>query len=243
MSTAVSVILTALLGWLAGGAANWAADVLPVYGAEPVFRSAWRVKPVALLHHLTLPWYAFRRGLCPHCGTRRPRRAPLVELACMAGYIASRLLIGNNPTGLLLAALYLPFLLAVIAIDVEHRRVLNIMLAPAAVISLGLSFLPGRPTPLEALVGGAVGFGLFLLISLIGRGKMGAGDVKLAGVIGLIVGFPGVLMALAIGIIVGGLAALLLVVTRRAGLKSYIAYAPYLCIGALAVLARTLVEG
>jgi leader peptidase (prepilin peptidase)/N-methyltransferase len=196
-----------------------------------------------VLHAFTLFWYPFRRGICPHCGERRSVRGPLVELASIAAYVAAWLLIGNDPASLLSAGLYIPFFLAVIVIDIEHRRVLNVMLAPAAVISLGLSLLPGSPSLLQAVIGGVVGFGLFLLIGIIGRGRMGAGDVKLAGVIGLMTGFPDVLIALALGIIAGGLAALALVLTRRAGMKSYIAYAPYLCVGAMVALARLLITG
>jgi len=86
------------------------------------------------------------------------------------------------------------------------------------------------------VVGGAAGFGLFFLIAIIGRGKMGAGDVKLAGVIGLMLGFPAAITALVIGIFLGGAAAVVLLVTRRAGRKTYIAYAPYLALGALVML-------
>ena len=59
-----------------------------------------------------------------------------------------------------------------------------------------ISFLPGGPTPVQALIGGAVGFSVFLLLALISRGAMGLGDVKLAGVIGLMTGYPLVVAAL-----------------------------------------------
>ena len=62
---------------------------------------------------------------------------------------------------------------------------------------------------------------------------MGAGDVKLAGVVGLMAGYPGVLAALFLGILLGGAGALALLVTRHAGRRSNITYAPYVCLGAL----------
>jgi len=65
---------------------------------------------------------------------------------------------------------------------------------------------------------------------------MGGGDVKLAALIGLTVGFPQVLWALALGILAGGITALLLVLTPRWGPKSHIPYAPFLCLGALLAL-------
>ncbi len=221
-----------ILGWLAGGAGNWAADVLPeatrAGQAGPGCRGLW--------HYLTLLWHPFRRGVCPHCGVRRPRRAPLLELATIiaCGLVWWRL--GETPVRAVVTCLYAAFLLTVAVIDLERRRVLNVMLAPAAVAALLISLLPGAPSLLSAVLGGAAGFGLFFLIALAGRGKLGAGDVKLAGVIGLAAGFPAVITALVIGIFLGGAAALVLLATRRAGRKTAIAYAPYLALGALLIL-------
>ena len=208
--------------------------MLPGRGQEqrPPFAVA---RGAPLWHYLTLPWYAFRRGVCPHCGQPRPRRAAIVEVASIAAFLVCLVLeAGSWKLGALW--LYTTFLLAVMVIDFEHRRVLNIMLAPAAVAALLLSLRPGGPGIVSATLGGLAGFALFAVIALLGRGKMGAGDVKLAGVIGLMTGYPAAFTALLLGVIFGGLAALALVLARRAGLKSYIAYAPYLCVGAWVVL-------
>jgi prepilin signal peptidase PulO-like enzyme (type II secretory pathway) len=79
---AASFALVVLLGWLAGGAGNWAADVLPASPSPaPVGGHG-----LAFWHDLTLPWYPFRRGICPHCGERRPIRAPLLELATIVAF-------------------------------------------------------------------------------------------------------------------------------------------------------------
>ena len=229
---AASFALVVLLGWLAGGIGNWAADVLPVRPAPAPVRGNGR----ALWHYLTLPWRPFRHGICPHCGERRPTRAPLLELATIAAFTLVWWRFGASPVQAAVACLYAAFLLTVAVIDLEHRRVLNVMLAPAAVVALLASLFPGPPSVLSAVVGGAVGFGLFFLIAIIGRGKMGAGDVKLAGVIGLMLGFPAAITALVIGIFLGGAAAIILLITHRAGRKSTFAYAPYLALGALVML-------
>jgi prepilin signal peptidase PulO-like enzyme (type II secretory pathway) len=110
------------------------------------------------------------------------------------------------------------------------------MSLPAAGLALAASFVPGLPGPASALVGGLAGFGLFIALALLGRGAMGMGDVKLAGVIGLMLGYPAGLQALAVGILMGGLAAVGMLLARRVKRKSYIAYAPYLSLGALVVL-------
>ena len=82
-----------------------------------------------------------------------------------------------------------------------------------------------------ALAVGAIG----LLLAFIGSG-LGLGDVKLGALIGLWLGWHGapiLVASLCTGIILGGLAAILLLLTRRAGRKSSIAYGPYLIAGAL----------
>jgi leader peptidase (prepilin peptidase)/N-methyltransferase len=246
--TLTNLTLSILLGWLAGGLANWAADVLPGRGAAsdpeapPTVTAPGRHGPIAALHYLTLPWYPFRGGVCPHCGERRPLRAPLLEAATIVAFALAWLLTPDpwlltpDPWSLATTCLYAAFLLAVLVIDLEHRRVLNVMVAPAAVVALLASFLPGGPTPFQALIGGALGFGVFFLLALLGRGAMGLGDVKLAGVIGLMTGYPLVVAALAIGILLGGVAAIVLLVTRRAGRKGTMAYAPYLALGTIIVL-------
>jgi leader peptidase (prepilin peptidase)/N-methyltransferase len=60
---------------------------------------------------------------------------------------------------------------------------------------------------------------------------MGGGDVKLAALIGLWVGFPHVLWALTLGILAGAVTTLVLLLSRRWSLTSHIPYAPFLCFG------------
>jgi leader peptidase (prepilin peptidase) / N-methyltransferase len=244
MMSALSLapLLMALLGWLAGGAANWAADELPSYGAPNASGDQARTRPRryrvpdAALHYLTLPWYLFRGGTCPHCGEWRPSRAPLLEGATIIAFGLAWWRFAATPLHLAVVCLYVVFLLAVLVIDFEHRRVLNMMLAPAALFALLVSLLPSPPSLPQALLGGAAGFSIFLLLGLISRGGMGAGDIKLAGVIGLMTGYPLIISALFLGVVLGGAAALILLITRRVGRKGTLAYAPYLAAGAIIVL-------
>lgn len=232
----MSQALLALVMGLAGALlANRLADVLPP-GSEDSRQMMRRPSVRPILHYLTLPWYFFRRGVCPHCGERRPLRAPLLDAAMLIvfGLVAWRF--SAEPLRMALYWADAWFLLTVLVIDLEHRLVPNVLTLPAAVLAGAGSFLPGAPTPAAALLGGAIAFGAFLLIALAGRGAMGMGDVKLAGVIGLMAGFPLLLPALLAGVILGGLAAALLLALRRATRKTAIAYAPYLSVGALVVL-------
>jgi prepilin signal peptidase PulO-like enzyme (type II secretory pathway) len=208
-----------------GGLGNWAADQLPHYPARALTwdRHAWQ-------HSWTL---LHRGGVCPICSAQRARRSPLLEIGMALAFALSWWRFADQPALLLLVWLYVAYLLVVLVIDLEHRRVLNLMLLPAVGVALVGSFVPGAPGPLSALLGGLAGFGAFVVIFLIGRGSMGAGDVKLAGVIGLMTGIAAVWTALAAGIVLGGVAAIVLVVSRRGGRTTMMAYGPYLALGAL----------
>lgn len=127
-------------------------------------------------------------------------------------------------------------LLLIAAIDLEHRLVPNVLVAAGVALSLLFSILPTQPGLLSALTGALVAGVLFLLIAALGRGALGPGDVKLAILIGTINGYPSVLQALVVGIILGGLAAAVLMAARLCGPKQYIPYAPYLVAGCLSTL-------
>lgn len=218
-----------IFGWIGGGLVNWAADLLPGAPSWVEARQAlWRNRS----HYWAPTEQRFRQRRCPHCRETLAGRYPAVILTSIA---LSVLMAWHWGWGMVLgiAWLYGLFLLAVAVIDFEHHRVLNVMLAPAAVIVALFSLLAVTPAPWEMLLGGVVGFGVFLLLAIIGRGALGMGDVKLAGVIGMMVGYPGVMTALIIGALLGGLAALVLLISRKATRKTAIAYAPYLAFGAI----------
>jgi leader peptidase (prepilin peptidase)/N-methyltransferase len=222
-----------LAGWLAAVLVNWCADVLPGW-RRPDQRPA--LAACTWLHCATLPWRLLRRGRCPRCGQPLARRSLAVELATPLLFAAFAFHLAGDPLHLAIAWLYVAFYVAVTVIDLETRRVLNVMLAPAAAAAVAISVLAAPPSPTSALLGGGVGFGLFFLLGVLGRGALGFGDVKLAGVIGLMTGWPGVLTALTAGALLGGVVALLLLLTGRATRKSKIAYAPYLAAGAVIAL-------
>jgi len=142
----------------------------------------------------------------------------------------------DHPTEAIVLATYAWFLLGIGVIDIEHRLVLNRMLLPALPVVILGNLVSGLPTLPSALIGGLIGFGIFLLIALIKPGSMGMGDVKLAGVIGLATGIPGILITILICIFSGGLAALFILIRSRFQRGQTMAYAPYLVLGAWATL-------
>jgi leader peptidase (prepilin peptidase)/N-methyltransferase len=227
------ILLCALVGLLVGGLLNWAGDYLPRFAsssAVPSIESTSR--PVPALWHLLTSFTSRKRS--PHL-RKSSWLGVAVELftALLFAYLWERF---GPSWRLLLLTFTCPFFLLIAIIDLRYRLVLNVMVYPAVVVTLLLRLmLPGNGT-VTALVGGAIGLALFLLTALLRPGGLGGGDVKLATLIGLILGFPQVLWALALGILAGGITAILLIFTHRGGLKSYIPYAPFLCLGAIVAL-------
>jgi leader peptidase (prepilin peptidase)/N-methyltransferase len=79
----------------------------------------------------------------------------------------------------------------------------------------------------------------FMTLSLASRRGIGAGDVRLAAVLAMFLGYLGaqyVFQGLALGFIIGGVIALLLLITRKATRNTRIAFGPSICIGAMAVV-------
>lgn len=133
-------------------------------------------------------------------------------------------------------SVYFSIFLLIFVLDIAHRWVPNALVLPTAGLVLIVSGVTGHPPLRSTLVGGIVGFVWFYLIAIAYRGALGAGDVKLAGLIGLMTGFPNVVMALGLGILVGGVVAALLLVSGKKQRKSHIPYAPFLVAGALCTL-------
>jgi leader peptidase (prepilin peptidase)/N-methyltransferase len=140
------------------------------------------------------------------------------------------------------AVLLAPFsalLVALSVIDIRHHRIPNVLVYPAVLVSavfvLVADLAGGHLDAIRGLLGFlAYGVGL-LIVALIAPKGMGMGDVKLAGLIGLVLGSIGlglVAVAAGAGILfggVGGIVAVLLGASR----KTTVPYGPFMAAGAL----------
>ncbi len=127
-------------------------------------------------------------------------------------------------------------LVALAVWDIQTRRLPNFLTLPTAAAALVLRAVFARSDLVEVVVAGAAAFAVFYVIALVARGGLGLGDVKLAGMLGCLLGSAAV-QALALGIFVGGIWAIGLVLSRRATRRSAIAYGQFLAFGgAVAIL-------
>ena len=177
--------------------------------------------------------YALLRGRCRHCGMHIPARYPLVEAATALLAAACILVFGLNAYGLT-AAFFCAVLVVISAIDIEHRIVPNRIVLPAAAVVLAAQLLrePSLEWPLAAL---GASTGLFLVALAYPRG-MGMGDVKLALLLGAMLGVD-VVVALMAGMLAALVPAVVLLARHgSAARKLAIPFAPFLALGALVAL-------
>jgi leader peptidase (prepilin peptidase)/N-methyltransferase len=188
---------------------------------------------LAARDNVPLVSYAFLRGRCRHCSARIPVRYPAVELVT-AVLIAACVFAFGLTAQAVLAAFFCAVLVAVSAVDLEHRIVPNRIVLPATALLLPLHTVVD-PSPQWAL--GALGASLFLFLAVLAYpAGMGMGDVKLALFMGAMLG-----KTVAVALMVGMVAALVpaLFLLARHGSKARkmgIPFAPFLALGSLVAL-------
>ncbi len=195
-----------------------------------------------------LSWLLLR-GRCRDCGEPISVRYPLIELLTGVLFAGIALRFADEP-GRIPAYLYLAAVgIALACIDVDVKRLPNsltlpsylvgaVLLAAAVAVSSGDSW----SSFLRALAGLGAMYTLYFLLWYVTAGKgMGFGDVKLAGVLGLFLGFLGWGMwavGLLAGFLVGAVVGIGLMLGGRAGRKSRVPFGPFMVTGAfIAVIA------
>jgi leader peptidase (prepilin peptidase) / N-methyltransferase len=130
------------------------------------------------------------------------------------------------------------------AIDVQHKLLPNRVVLPsigigAALLTVAASGTGDWPALLRGIVAAAVLFVVFVVLVLISPRSIGMGDAKLAALLGLYLGWLGwafVLLGIAAGFVVQALLAVVLLVTRRIGLKGELPFGPAMLVGAALVI-------
>jgi leader peptidase (prepilin peptidase)/N-methyltransferase len=171
------------------------------------------------------------------------RRAPGVRtvlLALSAGLVAAAIAWRSTlPTwALAVQLLILAILVLLTATDLEQRRLPHLLLDPLIVVTV--LFVPFNPSVAwaDALIGAAVAIAFMGLLGLIVRGGVAVGDLYLVGPIGLVLGWPAIFVAIFVAGLLSALFSALLLATRRAGLKTYIPFGPFLVAGMVVTLLR-----
>ncbi|HVB77753.1 MAG TPA: prepilin peptidase [Candidatus Nitrosotalea sp.] len=187
-------------------------------------------------------WLERREDIDPLPGPapRLQRLGPPLLLAPL--FLVFALKLGPHPV-LAIVSLWLVVLTQILFFDLRHHLILDRVLLPACAAALLLSPVTPHLGWRLALVAGVAAGLFFLLLALLGRiifraEAMGLGDVKFVVLIGFILGPLGGFDAIVTGMLLAGLASLVVVVFRLRGLRDSIAYGPFLALGALLALYR-----
>jgi prepilin signal peptidase PulO-like enzyme (type II secretory pathway) len=248
----IDLLIPILVGWIAGLFINYLADVLPA--------TRRLTQPSCVQCGSILPWVnylLFRR--CPN-GHARSRRTWIVQVIAIIANLFAWL---HPPAslGYTLGMLLTVYFGIVFVIDMEHRLILH----PVSIFGSLLGLWTGLTANglAATLLGGLGGFLIMLALYLLGllfnrlrshrlgaagqesddEEALGAGDVILVTVLGLVLGWPLIWFGLLLGILLGGAVSILLVlwlaITRQYGKKAlmlYIPYGPYFLISAYLIL-------
>lgn len=266
----MTLLLFSLLGVLGGILINRAADNFPPPARRSFFetpRCPYCDTPRAPLEQFGILSFVLRRDKCRQCSAPLRLRAPLVEIGTGAlfGFLASRFDFGIY---LLAVGFFTAVLILIAVIDIEHKLILNVVSFPATLLAIAASpiVLSSPDVTLEtlnvrlvilsiigALVGYALTFGIYLLgvlfLQIVNRGRatkintvaFGMGDVKLAALLGALVGFPTIFYVLLYAILLGGVGAVIAIVLQLLRRRGYslgmaIPYGPYLILAGWALL-------
>jgi len=241
-----------VLGAAIGSFLNVVADRMPSGGSiiSPSSHCPVCQRHIARRYMIPVFSYLWLRGHCRYCGSAIPGRVLWVELGTALLFTFLVWYYGIS-WELGITAFFCCLFIVLIVIDLEHGILPNKIVYPGIVIALIiaiagsiLGFEPEGVTDLwgfrlwivDAVIGCGTGFIFFFIVALIFPGGMGWGDVKLAGLIGMVVGFPLVLVAIFLAIFSGGLIAAILLLAKVKQRKETIPFGPFLALMAMVTL-------
>lgn len=198
--------------------------------------------PIRARDNVPVLSWVLLRARCRDCAAPISARYPLVEAATALLFALVLLRFGwtwSLPAYLFLAALAVTLAL----IDLDVHRLPSSIVVPAypvlAALLLLASWNPGGPSRWDALLpavtGGVVLLFFYGVLAVVRPGGMGMGDVRLAGLLGLALGWLGwgpVVIGSFAAFLLGGVFSLALLATRRATRKSGIPFGPWMLLGA-----------
>jgi leader peptidase (prepilin peptidase)/N-methyltransferase len=205
---------------------------------------------IALYDIIPVFSWLWLRGRCRGCHGRISLRYPLVEGLCGVLYVALALRIGLR-WELLAYLLVAPTLVALACIDAQFHLLPRRIVWPMTVVSV-LAFANAALWARDwsrfglALVCAAATGAFFLGLHLVNREGLGLGDVRLAPLLGLAlgwIGWPEAVAGVTLGSFLGILVGVVLIASKRATAKTKMPYGTYLAIGALATVLITAGSG
>jgi len=164
---------------------------------------------IAWYDNVPLLSWILLRGKCRQCRTSISFQYPAVELVTAAIWIGMALMYGPTWRALQGSILF-SLLLTISLIDARHYLIPDDLSIGGLGAGLALSLLPGPPSFLTSVIGAALGFGVLLVVGLLGewvfkKPAMGGGDIKMMAMVGAFLGPAGAMLTIFIGALAGTL--------------------------------------
>jgi leader peptidase (prepilin peptidase)/N-methyltransferase len=234
MASAPEILAAGLFGAVIGSFLNVVAHRVPIGESlvSPGSHCPGCGAPVRPYDNIPVVSWLLLRGRCRTCGMRIAPRYPLVELATAIAFAAVVAVRGFDDD-LILELPLVAALIALAAIDFDHRLLPNKIVYPLAAYGVIATLLVDQDDLVENLIAGAAAF-VFLLAAVIAYPRgMGMGDVKLAGAMGLYLGLS-VIPALLVAFLSGSLVGVAIIAREgAAGRKKAVPFGVFLALGGI----------
>lgn len=178
--------------------------------------------------------YILQGGKCKYCREPISIQYPMVEL--LNGILYLILYYKFSATiNFAFYAIIFSVLIIISFIDLHHQIILdclNIIIFITSIIYKILRFRLYNISPniVNSLLGLIISAGIFLLISIVYKGGLGGGDIKLIGVLGFILGIKMILLNIFLSFILGAIISIFLLLFKIKGKKDPIPFGPFICI-------------
>lgn len=233
MSDLSALILVFIGGLIVGSFLNVVICRLPEIKSIIFTRSHCPKCKVNLAWYDLVPLLSFvmLEQKCRHCGKQISWQYPLIELFTALMGVLIFYFYGWTSLTIFLW-LVTCFLIVILVYDLHFQLILDEILVPLLlIIIIYLLFHPSIDM-INKLTGAGVGLAIIGLIYVITKGKgIGFADIKLIVPLGLVVGWPKVLILLFMAFVIGAIVGLFLINRGKKGWKDPIAFGPFLIIG------------
>ena len=237
----LSLVFIFLFGLIVGSFLN--AVIWRTYSRTPL----WQGRSMCPTCRHTLSWqdlipvasFFLLRARCRYCAIPISWQYPLVELATAVLFLAMFYFSVQGGFGLFYLWFIAASLIVIFVYDLKHYIIPDVVVFPAIAITLFYHLIVSN---FEFRISNFIFSGVaaavfFLIIVLISRGRwMGLGDVKLALLMGLVLGFPRIIVAIFFAFVVGALLSLFLIFFKKKQWKSQVPFAPFLVLGTFLAL-------
>ncbi|AUJ25993.1 prepilin peptidase [Virgibacillus dokdonensis] len=174
--------------------------------------------------------YAFLKRSCRHCKNKISSIYPIIEILTAAMFTISYSIIGWNPE-LVVALLVSSLLIICLVSDIFYMVIPNQLLLFFLPVFMLLRVLEPLDPWWDTFQGGLVGLLIPLLVVIVSHGGMGMGDVKLFGLLGIVLGTTNLVLSFVLASIIGSIIGLVLLAYNQISLGKPTPFAPYIVIG------------